>query len=263
MAVCNALLLRWAAGYTWVEDSASIIALRRREAYLSVAATSEAEAVRIATALLVDRAAPQVGTSAAMEPAGSDEPYTDFVVGDWVTAPTPEGSTASVRVSALTVTEDGEGNPVFVPELGSIREERDRANQRWLKRMANGALGGTVESAIPAQNPVPVRRKLTTAPIGPFSIPGPVIVAVSGKYYPPTNVLALRMIASLTTAGSTDTTVVLYRNDVSVATVTIPSGGGLFAVDVNVTFGANDYATVECTAAGTGAEGLVVQIPTV
>lgn len=264
MALVNALLVRWSAGYTWVTDSASILAYRRREAYLSAAATSEAEAVRIATALLADRASPGVGTQATLEPSGgADSPYVDFRVGDWVTAPDQTETPASVRVTSLTVTEDDEGNPVFVPELGTIREERDRANQRALKRMANGSLGGTVESATTARSPIPERRRPPTAPLGPFSIPGLVILAASGRYYPPSNVLALRLIASLTVAGSGDTTVVLYRNDVPVATATLTTGELLADVVVDVTFGSTDYATVATTAVGTDAEGLVVQVPTV
>lgn len=263
MAIVNALLVRWSAGYTWVEDAGSIATWKRREAYLSVAATSEPEAVRIATAILVDRAAPLVGTQATLEPTGSDEPYVDFEVGDWITAPDLSGTPASQRVVSLTVTEDDEGNPVFVPELGSVQQERERANQRWLKRMANGALAGTVESAMPAQQPVPERRKPPTAPIGPFSIPGSVIVATSGRYYPPRNVLALRMIASLAVAGSSDTTVQLMRNDVVIATATLAAGEVYVEETVNVTFGITDYATVQTTAAGTDATGLVVQVPTV
>lgn len=266
MSLTNALLVRWglppATGYTWVVDQPSIDTYGRREAYLSSSAMSEAEAERIATALLVDRAVPQVSTQATLEPEAADAPYVDFVVGDWVTAPALGGGTESVRVVSLTVTTDDEGNPVFVPELGTVAEERDRANQRALKRMANGSLGGTTESSSTARSPLPTRRKLPTAPIGPFSIPGAVIVAVSGRYYPPTNVLALRLIASVAVAGSTDTTVVLYRNDISVATVTIAAGDLLASVVVDVTYGVGDYATVASTAAGTDAVGLVVQVPT-
>lgn len=117
--VTNALLVRWSGGYVVVSDAASITAHGRHEDFLSAGdAQSQAEAQRIALGLLASMAWPGEDIAIAVEPAGADDvPYADFVVGDNVVAPDAAGASRSWRVHSITVTEDAEGNAIYVPEL--------------------------------------------------------------------------------------------------------------------------------------------------
>lgn len=265
MSIVNAMLVRWSGGYTWATVAGSIDTYGRREGYLAVAASSKDEALRIAHALLANRATPDVAVTAVLEPTGTgDVPYADFGLGDYVDAADAAGAVASQRMVSLTVTEDEHGNTRFVPELTSQRKVQEEAAQRWLKRMANGTLGGTAESATPPRVSPPPKPKAATAPMTFSQLSGSAVtVGASGRYAPPHSQLALSMIGQLTTAGSTPTVVDLLRNDVVVATVTLAAGELRASAVVDVTFGPTDYATVACTAAGSGAQGLVVQVPTV
>jgi hypothetical protein len=265
VSIINAMLVRWSGGYTWALAQGSIDDYSRREGYLTVAASSRDEAVRIADALLANRATPDVAVTATLEPTGvGDVPYADFAVGDYIDAPNDAGDVASQRVVAFTVSEDETGNSIFVPELSSLRQVQEQIAQRWLKRMANGTLGGTSESAMPPRLVLPPKPKAATAPMTFSQLSGSAVtVGASGRYAPPHSLLALSLIASVTTAGSSDTVVDLLRNDVVVATVTLQAGSGRDSAIVDVSFGPTDYATVACTAAGAGAVGLVVQVPTV
>lgn len=119
MRVTNALLVRWADGYTTVTDAASVTAHGRHEDFLSAGdAQSTAEAERLALGLLSRLAWPAEDITIAIEPTtGVDAPYADFVVGDNVTAPDADGTPQTWRVDSITVAEDDEGNAIFVPKL--------------------------------------------------------------------------------------------------------------------------------------------------
>lgn len=117
--VTNALLVRWTDGYIEVTDADSIAAHDRREGFLSLGnAPSVDEATRSAEATLEQLAEPEENITAGIEPAGTDDrPYTGFYVGDTITVPDHTGAPVSRRVASITVGEDEEGVPVFVPEL--------------------------------------------------------------------------------------------------------------------------------------------------
>jgi hypothetical protein len=152
MAIANALLVSYRGGSRTVEvkSQPSITTHGRREAFLSLDnLNSGAEAVRIATAMLVDMGNPEQTITTTVEPSGADEPYVDWNVGDWVTTPNQDGDDQSLRVRSLSVTEDDEGNPIFVPEVGTLAIERQNRLNRWLNRMALGTVGGRSESASP------------------------------------------------------------------------------------------------------------------
>lgn len=119
--VTNALLVRWSGGWLEVEDAPSVTAHGRHEDYLSAGdADSEAEAERIALGLLARLAWPSEEITVELEPTGvSDRPYVHFETGDTVIAPDSEGNATTWRVKGFTVTEDGEGNARYVPELVS------------------------------------------------------------------------------------------------------------------------------------------------
>jgi hypothetical protein len=117
--VTNAFLVRWAQGWMEVADAASVTAHGRHEAFLSLGhANTSDEATRVASAILARLAWPSERTAVAIEPTGTDDvPYVHVVTGDTVMVPDWTGTPAPMRWMGVTVTEDDEGNPYFVPEL--------------------------------------------------------------------------------------------------------------------------------------------------
>ncbi len=97
------------------------------------------------------------------------------------------------------------------------------------------------------------------AAIGPFSAPGPVVAIASGRYYPEAAIRINTVLMSLKTAGSTTTTAVLQKNGATVATLSLAASATYVALPVNINFLKTDYASLEITAAGTGAYDLTVQ----
>lgn len=265
MALVNALLVRYAKGYRWVLDEDSIDDHGRREAYLTLgAAQSPDEVDRVGTAVLATRKDPAQTTSAALEPTGvGDVPYEDWDLGDSISVPDETGTPASLRVRSLTVGEDAEGNATYVAELGTLIKEQAEATAVWLRRMANGALGGTAESAQPSFPPAPqVHQRPRSKELPPFSHPGALTTTPSPRYYVPQDIRVIEISGSLVTAGSTSTVVTLYRSGSSVATLTIPSSSNRAAVNVSVVYTgpAGQYVTVAATTLGAGAAGLVVAL---
>ncbi len=92
----------------------------------------------------------------------------------------------------------------------------------------------------------------------PFSLPGPVTVAESGRYYPAIQRRVVQIAASLSTPGTSTTTVEWRKNDGVAATLSLASGVSLVTATVSVDMADTDYLTMATTAAGTGAKGLVV-----
>lgn len=270
MTLVNALLVRWSDGFHEVIDQDSIDALGRKEGFIQLGSLQSTEEVEtVCAALFRYMANPQISTVLAIDPTGNgDTPGIHFVKGDYITAPAAEGGTASQRVRALTTTTDENGNPIFVPELRSAVEvEVDRLN-RWLKRLANGALGGSTDTPSPATTGggapgiVPVRF----AELPPFSLPGPVVVDISGHYRPVVATRIVRWSASLRVSGTTATTVALLLNGTSVDSITLGGDGTGVAAYEAVSFEA-DISTgtvvqIQVTSAGAEAEDALVQIIT-
>lgn len=265
MAITNALLVRWASGFTWVTDAASITSYGRREGYVTIGGATSPDVVgRVALAVLAKRVAPEVSVTAALEPAGGDVPYVNFGVGDTVTAPNETGAAAPVRIVAMGVAEDAEGHPTFVPELGAVAVPRQRDRDRWLKSMLNGSLGGTVAAASPSgasASPSATSARETTGDAPPFNINGAVVVAESVDWWPRRSVRMHRIFFALKTAGTSTTTVVAKKNGAVVATFGLASGVTSDAVDVSVVLlGPEvDKLAFAVTVAGAGAIGLEVQ----
>lgn len=94
-----------------------------------------------------------------------------------------------------------------------------------------------------------------------FSAPGAVTVFTgSSRFYVAGAGNIVLSKASLGTAGSTSTTVVIKKNGTTVHTDTIASGTNVITNNTTVAVAANDYITVDVTSAGTGAVDLVVQV---
>lgn len=230
----NALMVRYARGYRWVEDAGSIATYGRREGYLSTIADTPEEADRIGGAVQSTRLVPSLAFAAALEPVGvgvsptggGDDPYVDFAPADTITVPDDTGAPTVVQVVALTVTEDEEGNPFFRPELGSLVEAEEVRVARWLGRMDRGSLGGSTESAAPARPPKPALVAVAVAlELPPFSIAGPVAAGqISPPYFPPAGCRIVEAVVSAITPGTVDTVIDVYKNLVTVvATLTLPA----------------------------------------
>lgn len=146
----NYLLVRDAGGFFTVQDAASQAAYGVRQALLSLAnVTSRTEATTVAQATLAMTLAPHVATGMGIEPTGTgDNPYVDFGVGDYITAPDETGS-SSQRVVSLTVVEDENGEASFAPELRSTLDVQDERIAKQLTRLINGSLRGRSNSASP------------------------------------------------------------------------------------------------------------------
>ncbi len=93
----------------------------------------------------------------------------------------------------------------------------------------------------------------------PFSLPGPVSLAASGRYHPAIARRVVEVVASLSTAGTSSTTLEWRKNGVVQVSMVLVAGVTYLAVPVNVEMLPTDYLTVATTAAGAGAVGLVVQ----
>lgn len=258
--IVNSMLIKWTGGWRTLSRSSSIAVHGRKEGFLRLGNVTEVSEVdRIVTALFNRLAGPVVSTTATIEPSGTgDEPYIDFAVADSITAPDETGVPTSYRVRAMTVTEDNEGNPIFVPELRDVLEERDDAVQRWLARMTDGALGGRTASASPTPEQLPEPHGPPMLELPPFSLAGTVIVSESGRYYPPSLLRLVRLQAALGVAGTTSTTVVVKRNGTVVATLVVPAGSTQAHMELSIAVPTSSYLTMGVTVAGTGARNLVM-----
>lgn len=264
MALINAFLVRWADGFHEVEHAGSITEHGRKEGFLSlgdVQSTAEVEA--ICNALFESMAEPQVATTMAIDPTGVDDvPYTHFRKGDSINAPAFEGGVSSQRVRALTTSEGENGQVIFVPELRSVVQEEAERIQRWLKRLANGALGGTTNAPSPTTGGGGADgfMAIPQVELPPFSYPGPVAADISGAYRPPKGTKLIRMSLSLRVTGSSTTTVRLLVNGAQEHSMSLAAGVGYAYESLEVEVTAGSAIQVQTTAAGAAAEDLVVQL---
>jgi len=267
VAISNALLVRFGDGYHEVIDQDSINAHGRKEGFLQLgAAQTEEDVDRICEALFERLGWAQVATTMAIDPTlAGDVPNIDFRKGDYLPAPDETGGTSSQRVRAVTTTVEPEtGKLIHVIELRDAIEEETERLERWLKRLANGALGGTTNQPSPAVGGTGGGQleSISFGELPPFSFPGPISTDLSGHYRPIAATRIVRWSASLRVAGSTSTTVALKINGSTVDTITLGAADQYesenFAVDVST----GTIVQVEVTAAGTDAEDLLVQIIT-
>ena len=227
------------------------------------AVTDHAEAVRIATGLIEQEAFARVATSASMDPEGtSDIPYVDFFVGDWVNAPSQDGTVTSQRVRAVTVKEDDQGLAGYDIEANDILLETDDLLRRHLKRAANGALGGRTAAAS------------FTAPAGPPMLAAPV------TEIPPFTILdgtpngtlspgyEMRAASRLTGGvfkangtGSSNSVVDVFANGTHVGTLTLPAASTRVEAQFTTDWLPGDTCQVRATTMG-GHTGMQVQLRT-
>lgn len=144
------------------------------------------------------------------------------------------------------------------PRSGSMPNKRDLLDCRRLSKIQDGQTD--VYDSVTGTW-VPADLASGGGGIPPFSLPGVPFVSTSGRWYPESTITVVRLFASLAVAGSTATTVALYRNGVSVATVTLGAGDLAEGVALSSTFTGpeTDWMQVGVTAVGAGASDLTVQ----
>ena len=96
-----------------------------------------------------------------------------------------------------------------------------------------------------------------------FSLPGPVYVTSSNRWYPRADEKVIEFLVSLVAAGDDPTVVRILKNDAEVREIELPAGQGAespVVVNASVELQRNaDDLRVEIVTAGDGAEGLTVQ----
>jgi hypothetical protein len=149
----NAILVGYGpngATFTTKTDATSIATYGRQEGFLSLTNTEDTTQVDLAAdQLLAQMKDPARSVTVAMNSLDL-VPYLDFELGDRVLIADTTGDQVAYRLRAITVTVGTTGQPVFVPEFGTVRADLDRRLARALARIERGDL--TSESVV-ATNP--------------------------------------------------------------------------------------------------------------
>lgn len=141
--ISTTLLIETPLGWQEREDSVARATHGRREAYLSAGQADNDDMIgRVGSAALERVANPLRHFTLSPLDASGHRPYVDFDNGDWVLAENEDGDLERMRVRSIAVTETPNGEPLYTCEVNSISEELEDRLQAWLKRMADGTLGG-------------------------------------------------------------------------------------------------------------------------
>lgn len=128
--------------YTTVTDASSVSSYGVKETFISLANTTNAGQITLATdRLLLNVAEPSDGITIDLDMSAA-LPYIDFNVGDYVFLADDTGTRVKYRVRGLTFTQDSAGNISVVPELGTIRADLDKRLARLLNRGERGKAEG-------------------------------------------------------------------------------------------------------------------------
>jgi hypothetical protein len=267
MPVINALLVRWEGG--WVDMPYAEATGRRREATLSIGnIKAPFQAISVARDTLNQMNSNSERVIAGIHPI--DENQTPYV--QW--RPTPnvhlsfpnwDGTSTPQKLVAITVSQDDESAVImYAPELKDAFTDYAERIQRWLKRMSNGAVGGSSRIASP-ERPIIQPHPRTNKPTATFSQATAdssgilqQIVAGDSPVLPAESRGELReWYITVTTAGSTPTRAQLLRNGAVLADVTIPAGeteASVVVSDILITPNL-DRLQARIVTAGVGATG--------
>jgi hypothetical protein len=169
-----------------------------------------------------------------------------------------------MRVQSITMREDDNGVITWGLELRDRRYENEEIHNAWLRRMAAGSnlAGARVSSR--AGTPEPFSQQITPLRVAEFSYDNSNLVAsLSPRRPAEVSGNMVEIVAELTTAGSTSTVVRILLNGVTLGSnLTIPAGETEAEIPLTIEpIQANvDKLQCEIVTAGTGAEGLDVQV---
>lgn len=97
-----------------------------------------------------------------------------------------------------------------------------------------------------------------------YSLPGPVFVTTSNRWFPRRDEKVIEILVSLVDAGASPTEIEILKNDVLERAITIPTGGGASSpvvVNAAIEIQRNeDDLRVDVVTAGLNASGLNVQV---
>jgi hypothetical protein len=266
----NRAFVRYARGDFIRDDTASITAHGQIAEYLELGAIKgEAEAVRVTDQVMANRAEPAYSTTAILKPHNTAAtPYDgDWEVGDTIGCLNEDSDNEAMRVRSIAMREDAEGNVTWPVGLRDLHLELEERHDRWLRRMADGANFGGSRVSSPAGEPRPAAIQITALQVARFSYDTSQLAVSESQNDPAAgsgNIVELY--GELKTAGSTTTTVaVKIRRDGSWSTLgTLTFAAGVTETETGIVIEpvrANiDKLQASITAAGTGAQGLVVQV---
>lgn len=138
------LLVKWSSGFLVLDDATAQTAHGVHEGYLTVDAVNAVEAARVAGLVLADMKNPVTSIVIDLDPVGdSDRPYIDFHVGDYVHAPTPDGTSIEFRLHGLTVTQTDSGLASFALEINSRTLVHEREQFKLYSSLGRGVTGDT------------------------------------------------------------------------------------------------------------------------
>lgn len=256
-AAIDELLSRYEQGYTVDVDAAGTANAR---GYLSIPhVRTPEEAGRIAAQILQTFRDERFGAEYSLR-EGLDEPWLDFSLGDTVTAPGDDGTNDTLRCTAFTYAENRQGEISFGGELGDLDVDDEARVRRWLRRMAGGTIGGRVESAGPVRSGMTAPTERSQSRLERFSFPGTITAGViSGLQTVHYSLRLVLFIIRATTAGSGDTTVRIYVDNVAHTDLTFTSGAVGEAEFVSIDLAAGQTIKVGIPTAGTGLADVVVE----
>lgn len=252
--IVNDLLVKFDRGYVNVthEGSISLFGHKQGSIQLGGVGTKEA-ATYLGNLYLTTAAIPQIAPDVAYVPANLGEvPYFGFQVGDRISGPDPLASGLQpLRVLAVTVTDDADGNPIYGMTLRTrLQDASDRIARIMRKTGDQG--NGIYESARPAELTKSTGMATRSPEWGPFSFPGKVVNAPSGDYLVPYTGRVTSVFVTVGTPGA-ELDLVFFRNGKSFPTFTngavnplskLPAGASDVAFFTNQDFAMGDKLSV-------------------
>ena len=128
--IYDKLLVKWSAGFVTVGSNG-------REGYVTVNAQDEPEALRRGLAILADIQNPDPAVLLEVEPVAGSQPYLNFEVGDYVSVT----GLGTLRVMAITISQDDMGYPNVSVELNKRWPATERAEYNLLQSLGEGSIG--------------------------------------------------------------------------------------------------------------------------
>jgi hypothetical protein len=267
----NRTLIRYADGHLLRDDAGSLATHGQLGEYLELGSVKgESEANQIADQLMDNRTQPAWSTAAVLKPHDvAATPYDGgWQVADTIEVPNESGDDEAMRVRSIAYREDEDGNAKWHVDLRDQRLDLEERHDRWLRRMSDGAVLGGARVSSRAGTPEPSAQQVTSLTVAEFSFDNSALVVSSSPRRPAeVNGNMVEVYGELTTAGTTTTTVLVKHRNAAGTTTTLATLSFGFAnteeevalsivpVKANV-----DKLWCEITAAGTGAEGLDVQV---
>jgi hypothetical protein len=262
----NRTLIRYGGGWIEEEDTTSITANGGRGLYLALGAVrGESEARRMAGAVMERWKAPAFITAATLAPHNADAtPGTAYWLGDTIDCPDETDTDTAMVVAAIGLEEDDVGLLTWPVELRDlVLEEEDRFDS-WLRRMADGSALGGARVSSPIGTPPPTTQQVTALTVAEFSYDNSTLTAsLSPRRPAAASGNMVEIVAEITTPGSTATVVRVLLNGATLGSnLTVPAGEEQAEIPLEIVpVRANvDKLQVEIITAGTGAEGLDVQV---